>query len=83
MTNKIEAGKLLIQKCDKCNGYLIARQKKDGGYFLGCTNYKENGKGCNNIIWSNEYYKMNNLTLEPAAKKEIPKGYELPNFCHQ
>lgn len=76
MTNKIEAGKLSIQKCDKCNGYLIARQKKDGGYFLGCTNYKENGKGCNNIIWSNEYYKMNNLTPEPAAKKEIPKGYE-------
>ena len=76
MTNKIEAGKLSIQKCDKCNGYLIARQQKDGRYFLGCTNYNPNGKGCGNHIWSEDYYRMNGLTPEHAVKKEPPKGYE-------
>lgn len=76
MTNKIEAGKLSVQKCDKCDGFLIARLQKDGRYFLGCTNYNANGKGCNNIIWNEDYYRMNNLTPEPAAKIEIPKGYK-------
>ena len=75
MTNKIEAGKLSIQKCDKCDGYLIAKPMKDG-YFLGCTNYTPNGKGCNNKIWSKDYYLINGLSLEPAPKKEIPKGYK-------
>ena len=79
MTNKIEAGKLSIQKCDKCEtGYLIARQQKDGRYFLGCTNYTTDKKGCNNKIWSEEYYRINGLTPEPAPKKKIPKGYK-PN----
>ena len=76
MTNKIEARKLSIQKCDKCNGYLIAKQQKDGRYFLGCTNYNPNGKGCGNHIWSEDYYRMNGLTPELAAKKEPPKGYK-------
>ena len=76
MTNKIEAGKLSIQKCDKCTGYMIARPKKDGGFLLGCTNYKSDGKGCGNVIWSEDYYRMNGLTPEPAEKKEPPKGYE-------
>ena len=76
MTNKIEAGKLSIQKCDKCDGYLIARQQKDGRFMLGCTNYKINGTGCDNVIFHDMYYKINNLTPEPAIKKEIPKGYE-------
>ena len=34
MTNKIEAGKLSIQKCNTCNGYLIARQKKRWWIFF-------------------------------------------------
>ncbi|MCR5762131.1 MAG: DEAD/DEAH box helicase family protein [Treponema sp.] len=76
MTNKIEAGKLSIQKCDKCDGYLIARQQKDGRFMLGCTNYKINGTGCDNVIFHDMYYRINNLTPEPAIKKEIPKGYE-------
>lgn len=76
MTNEIAAGKLSVQKCDKCDGYLIAKKQKDGRYFLGCTNYNTNGKGCDNIIWNEDYYRMNNLTPEPAAKKEIPKGVQ-------
>ena len=76
MTNKIEAGKLSIQKCDKCDGYLIARQQKDGRYFLGCTNYTFDGKGCDNVIWNEDYYRLNELSPEPAPKKEIPKGFD-------
>ena len=74
MTNEINAGKLAIQKCDKCDGFLIAKRQKDGRYFLGCTNYSTDGKGCGNKIWSEVYYRMNGLTPEPAQKKEIPKG---------
>ena len=78
MTNKVEAGKLSIQKCDMCeSGFLIAKQQKDGRYFLGCTNYKANGKGCNNHIWNEDYYRMNGLTLDPVPKKIIPKGMNI------
>ncbi|WP_081773643.1 UvrD-helicase domain-containing protein [Treponema sp. C6A8] len=79
MTNRIEAGKLAVQKCDMCDGYLVAKLQKDGRYFLGCTNYKSNGKGCGKIIWNEDYYRMNGLSPEPAPKKEIPKGYEPKN----
>lgn len=74
MTNEINAGKLAIQKCDKCDGFLIAKRQKDGRFFLGCTNYLAGGNGCGNIIWNEDYYRMNGLTPEPAQKKEIPKG---------
>lgn len=76
MTNKIEAGKLSIQKCEKCDGYLIAKQQKDGRFFLGCTNYLDNGKGCDCHIWNEDYYCINNLSPDPAPKVQIPKGYE-------
>ncbi|MBO7123923.1 MAG: UvrD-helicase domain-containing protein [Treponema sp.] len=77
MTNKIEAGKLSIQKCDKCEtGYLIAKPNKDRtDYFLGCTNYTNDGKGCDNKIWKDAFYRMNGLSPEPAPKKEISKGF--------
>ena len=80
MTNEIRAGKLSVQKCNKCDGYLIAKPQKDGKYFLGCTNYKANGEGCDNKIWSTDYYRLNHLPLEPAPAKNIPKGIDLkPN----
>ena len=75
MTNRIEAGKLSIQKCDMCDGYLIAKQQKDGRYFLGCTNYSANGKGCGKIIWNEDFYRMNGLSPEPASKIQIPNGF--------
>lgn len=77
MTNKIEAGKLSIQKCEKCDGYLIAKMNPDTQrYFLGCTNYTPDGKGCNNNISKQDYYSINNLSPDPAPKVQIPKGYE-------
>lgn len=56
MTNDYRAGKLCIQKCDKCrDGYLVVKSSKENGYFLGCTNYKTNGTGCNKSIGMKYY----------------------------
>lgn len=61
MTNDIKAGKLAIMKCDKCrDGYLIAKSAGNG-YFLGCTNYKNDKTGCNNTIGANEYLTLKNI----------------------
>lgn len=39
-----------IYCCDKCDGIMIVKRKKDQEhYFMGCTNYRHDGKGCNNI----------------------------------
>ena len=50
MTNDYAGGRLSIRKCNRCkDGYLIVRSTRDKShYFLGCTNYKPGGKGCNN-----------------------------------
>ena len=57
MTNDYRAGKLSIQKCDKCrDGYLIIKKGKADDYFLGCTNYKFNNCGCNNMVSRLAYY---------------------------
>ncbi|MCM1034476.1 MAG: UvrD-helicase domain-containing protein [Paludibacter sp.] len=50
MTNDLSGGNLPILKCDKCkDGYLIVKLGKTG-YFLGCTNYKHDKSGCNNML---------------------------------
>jgi len=55
MTNDIKGGKMQIMKCDQCmDGYLIVKKKKDN-YFLGCTNYREDGSGCNNSVSPKRY----------------------------
>lgn len=81
MTNDYSAGKLSIQKCDKCiDGYLVV---KPGGYdkfFLGCTNYKKNGTGCENTVSMKSFYAQMGYPLEeikekktlPPAKDEKP-----------
>ncbi len=67
MTNDIKAGRLAIMKCDKCrDGYLIAKNSGNG-YFLGCTNYKKDGTGCNNTIGTNEYFTLK--SIEPDFDK--------------
>ncbi|MGN1399555.1 MAG: UvrD-helicase domain-containing protein [Erysipelotrichaceae bacterium] len=49
MSNDLSAGDVSIQKCDKCkDGYLIIKPGKN--LLLGCTNYKKDNTGCNNII---------------------------------
>ncbi len=55
MTNNLKGGILPIMKCDKCrDGYMIVKEGK-GLPFLGCTNYKLDKTGCNNMI-SRETY---------------------------
>ena len=59
MTNDYSAGKMAIMKCECCqDGFLIVRHGPNNDYFLGCSNYKPNGKGCNNVIPKNKYYEM-------------------------
>ncbi len=68
MTNDYRAGKMPIQKCDKCrDGYLIVKQRHDKEFFLGCTNYKANGTGCNKTISRKYFYKQMGYELEEMA----------------
>lgn len=70
MTNDVRAGKLSIQKCDKCqDGYLIVKPGKIDDYFLGCTNYKKDGTGCNNTIRKKNFYDQMGWKLEA----EVPQ----------
>lgn len=57
LTNDINGGPLSISKCPECNdGYLIVKQVKDKNkYMLGCTNFKNDGSGCNCHIFSENY----------------------------
>lgn len=66
MTNDYKAGKLAIQKCDKCrDGYLIVKAGKNDGFLLGCTNYKTNGTGCNKMVPKKVYYDYMGYNMEP------------------
>ena len=60
ITNDITGGKLCITKCPKCeDGYLIIKtiKMKTGTdhKMLGCTNFKEDGTGCNTYMMSRDY----------------------------
>jgi DNA helicase-4 len=80
MTNDYRAGKMSIQKCDKCrDGYLIVKQGKNSDYFLGCTNYKSNGTGCSRMISKKYFYEQMGYKMEePEAPKEM-KPADLPS----
>lgn len=55
MTNNLKGGILPIMKCDKCrDGYMIVKEGK-GEPFLGCTNYKNDKTGCNNMLSKENY----------------------------
>jgi len=51
-----------IRRCDRCeDGYMIVKKKrKEHHFFLGCTNYKDDGKGCSNAM---EISKLNDLLI--------------------
>lgn len=66
LTNDLSAHKFGITKCDKCrDGYLIVKKKyrknNTVDYFLGCTNYKSDGTGCNRTMDPGEYYMTNGI----------------------
>lgn len=71
MTNDYKAGKLSIQKCDKCrDGYLIIKAGKYDGYFLGCTNYKNDGTGCDKCVSKKYFYEQMGYPLEEFSQVE-------------
>ena len=75
MTNQYQAGKLSIQKCDKCHdGYLIVKQGNDKNFFLGCTNYKQNGTGCSRMLSKQTYYSMMGYKMEEPIL-DVAKPY--------
>jgi len=78
MTNDIKAGKLSIIKCEQCrDGYLIARSGgRDGSYFLGCTNYKPNGQGCNNTVSAEDYYAQMGMEYNAMVATGSPDHFE-------
>lgn len=75
MTNDIKGGRLSIQKCDKCrDGYLIVKSSRANGYFLGCTNYKSDGTGCNKTIGKKLYYDQMGWDMEYEENKAFNTG---------
>lgn len=57
ITNDIRGGEMTILKCDKCrDGYLIVKPGKNEP-FLGCTNYRRDGTGCNGFMTKAYYLK--------------------------
>lgn len=78
MTNDVRAGKLSIQKCDKCqDGYLIVKAGKDGSYFLGCTNYKKDKTGCSKTISKKSYYEQMGYQLELKKEEQYDREKQI------
>lgn len=72
MTNDYRGGKMCIQKCDRCmDGYLIVKTGRENGLFLGCTNYKADGTGCNKSISKKYYYDQMGYTMEPETENVV------------
>ena len=88
MTNDYSGGKMAIQKCDKCrDGYLIVKKGKNG-YFLGCTNFRSDGKGCDKSISKVYYYDQMgyapddilNVNVVVDEKAKTPQNDKLSNY---
>lgn len=80
MTNDYRAGKMSIQKCDKCrDGYLVVKQGTDAGFFLGCTNYKKNGTGCSKMLNKKYFYEQMGYEMEENLDSQTTKHNDNPN----
>lgn len=78
MTNDYRAGKMTIQKCDKCrDGYLVVKQGTDAGFFLGCTNYKKNGTGCSKMLNKKYFYEQMGYEMEENSDTQTVKRKEI------
>lgn len=68
MTNNLKGGILPIMKCDKCrDGFMIVKEGK-GFPSLGCTNYKPDRTGFNNMISLRELSKSVHHKFCPQDK---------------
>ncbi len=79
ITNEIGGKELSIQKCDECkDGYLIVKSKNDD-FFLGCSNYRVDGTGCDRTM-SREYYHKwlkNGFEEDVSINKPTYARYEI------
>lgn len=77
MTNDYRAGKMSIQKCDRCrDGYLVVKKGKNSDFILGCTNYKADGTGCDRTInkkyfYNQMGYKWDEKEIEPSPSETV------------
>ena len=71
MTNDIKGGRLRVLKCSCLDGYLIVKKKtEENSFFLGCTNYKSDGTGCNETMSIQQF---NQLYPAGEIKKRTPE----------
>lgn len=77
MTNHLRGKKLSIMKCPDCyDGYLVVKTPKNGAQsFLGCSNYRNNGHGCNKTLSMRDYYKM--MKYDPAELDQTAYEYNV------
>ncbi len=74
LSNNLIGGKMSIQKCTEClDGYLIVKTKNEFP-FLGCTNYKVDGSGCNNTLSQKEY--SDNINKNEIIDFDISKQFD-------
>lgn len=84
MTNDLRGGKMSIQKCDKCrDGYLVVKQGRDFGFFLGCTNYKPDGTGCNKVMNKKAFYDQMGYEMEEPEGMRTEKSVEMQQVPKQ
>ena len=84
MTNDIRGGKMSIQKCDKCrDGYLVVKHGRDSDFFLGCTNYKPNGTGCNKMINKKAFYDQMGYEMEETGAMHVEESTKRQQFTKQ
>lgn len=79
MTNDKRGGELSIHKCDWCrDGYLVVKQSKYEGFFLGCTNYKSDKTGCGRMLSAGQYEFWRNDSFGTEDASEHKPAYFTP-----
>lgn len=86
VTNDLQGGKMSISKCPDCeDGYLVVKKIiKEGSTeqrILGCTNYKEDGTGCNTIMNARNYTQDKETYGIKFYNKEI--DIHTVTLCHR
>ena len=75
MTNDRRGRDLSIQKCDWCeDGFLIVKRGKKG-YFLGCTNYKDDKSGCGRMLIKETTTPPQMTPVEKVKKRNSSSAY--------
>ena len=79
MTNDKRGGELSIHKCDWCqDGYLVVKQSKYEGFFLGCTNYKPDRTGCGRMLSAGQYEFWLNNSFGVEDSSQYKPSYFVP-----